>query len=220
MGIKSDKPIIAAQFSSVHSPDELLQTALVGDYLSKIIKEVPLDILILGWDEKPELFEFLTSYKSRLSNQVFLWYPFLSDYPGFNQQHLVENIYSGKSKGWSGYKGTGINETFRQACPNNPDAIKTSMTYLNRILSTYEFDGVFIDKIRFPSMANGLQDVFSCFCPYCVTEAARIGLDLTEVRKILKKEDKTVKIGSTYELPRGEMVGISDFWLSNSSAIC
>ena len=89
MGIKSDKPIIAAQFSSVHSPDELLQTALVGDYLSKITKEVPLDILILGWDEKPELFEFLTSHKSRLSDQVFLWYPFLSDYPG-----LINNILS------------------------------------------------------------------------------------------------------------------------------
>ncbi len=174
-----------------------------GTIYRKSPKEVPLDILILGWDEKPELFKFLSSHKSRLSDQVFLWYPFLSDYPEFNQQHLVENINAGKSKGWSGYKGTGINETFRQACPNNPDAIKTSMTNLRRLLSTYEFDGVFIDKIRFPSMANGLQDVFSCFCPYCVTEAAKTGLDLSEVRKILKKEDKTVKIGSTYELPRG-----------------
>ncbi|MHC1783696.1 MAG: hypothetical protein AB9891_13235 [Anaerolineaceae bacterium] len=198
-----EKPVIAAQLSSVHSPDEMLQPALVGDYLSKITKEVPLDILILGWDEKPELFKFLTSHKDRQSDQVFLWYPFLSDYPEFCQQHLVENINTGKSKGWNGYVGTGINETFRQACPNNPEAVKTSLTHLIRLLSVYEFDGVFIDKIRFPSMANGLQDVFSCFCPYCVEEAAKTGLDLFEVRRVLKKEGKPGKIGNPSTIPPG-----------------
>jgi hypothetical protein len=50
------------------------------------------------------------------------------------------------------------------------------------LLSTYDFDGVFIDKIRFPSMANGLQDVFSCFCEYCMDAAARADLDLNRVR--------------------------------------
>jgi hypothetical protein len=200
---KDGKPILAAQLSSVHSPDELLQPALVGDYLSKITAEVSLDILILGWDEKPELFKFLTSDKTRLSDQVFLWYPFLSDYPEFSQQHLVENINAVKSKGWDGYDGTGINETFRQACPNNPDAVNTSLTHLKRLLSTYEFDGVFVDKIRFPSIANGLQDVFSCFCPYCIAEAEKIGLDLLEVRKVLKKEVKTGKTGSACEIPPG-----------------
>jgi hypothetical protein len=197
------RPIIAAQLSSVHSPDDLLRPELVGAYLAKIIAEVPLDILIVGWDEKATLFKYLTSRETRKSDQVFLWYPFLSDYPEFDRSHLVENINADKSKGWEGYAGTGINETFRQACPNNPDAVGTSLKHLKRLFSAYEFDGVFIDKIRFPSMANGLQDVFSCFCPHCFQEAARVGLDLAEVRRILKKEGRDKYAGEGSPIPKG-----------------
>ena len=39
-------------------------------------------------------------------------------------------------------------------------------------MTAYPFDGVFLDKIRFPSIANGLQDLFSCFCPFCAQKAA------------------------------------------------
>ena len=123
--------IIAAQLSSVHSPVEDLEPDQVARRLAPMIKEVPIDILVLGWEEKAALFTQLTAKVSRMTDEVFLWYPFLSDYPGLKDSHLVMNINAGRSAGWGGYDGTGINETFKQACPNNPEAVSTAMAYVN-----------------------------------------------------------------------------------------
>jgi|GEM_PF-559008 len=178
---------IAAQLSSVHSTEEDLDPRRVAKYVDATLKEIPLDILILGWEERPELYRMLTGPKTRPSEVVFLWYPLLSDYPGFDPSHLVVTSNALRSRGWGGYEGMGVAETFKQACPNNPHSVSTSLAYLEKYMSAYEFDGVFIDKIRFPSMANGLQDVFTCFCPFCAQKAAQSGLDLDQVRAVLER---------------------------------
>ena len=54
------------------------------------------------------------------------------------------------------------------------------------LLGRYAFDGVFLDKFRFPSPANGLDEVLSCFCVHCRRSAATIGLDLGQVARYLQ----------------------------------
>jgi hypothetical protein len=179
------KLMIAAQLSSVHSTDEELAPSRVAARVGAMAHEVPLDILAVGWTERPDLFRMLTAQGTRLSKEVFLWYPILSDYPGFDPSHLVVTRGAGRSTGWKGYEGTGIRESFKQSCPNNPQAAAATLGSLEKLLAEYEFDGVFVDKIRFPSMANGLQETFSCFCPFCREKAARRGLDLDEVKAAL-----------------------------------
>jgi hypothetical protein len=190
MEIINKKSTIAAQLSTVHSTDEALQTIRVRDFIRRILQEIQIDILIVGWEEKSELFENLTLKNENMPRDIFLWYPFLSDFPEFNAQHLMININNIKSKGWDGYSGTEIKESFMQACPNNPFAVSTSLKHLERLLMKYDFDGVFIDKIRFPSMASGLQDVLSCFCPYCMAKANEVGVDINRVKDILKCKGK------------------------------
>jgi len=135
------------------------------------------------------LFELITGKNTRFAEQNFLWYPFLSDYPEMENSHLIINFESERSAGWDGYAGSGIKETFKQACPNNPLAITTALTHMERLLTKYNFDGVMIDKIRFPSFANGIKDVFSCFCPYCRQKAAKYDLDLDEIQRSLRSRD-------------------------------
>ena len=48
----SKEYIIAAQLSSVHSPAEKLEPDAVFRYIEPMINEVPIDILILGWEEQ------------------------------------------------------------------------------------------------------------------------------------------------------------------------
>ena len=194
---------IAAQLSSIHSSEEELSPRRVTRYVAEIAKEVPLDVLIVGWKERPDLFQALTSRESRLSREVFLWYPLLSDYPGFVSSHLVVNSKFGQSKGWAGYEGTGIAETFKQACPNNPQAVSTSLARLEECMTAYPFDGVFLDKIRFPSPANGLEDVFSCFCPFCAEKAAASGLDLDQVRAVLESRSADKQAFGAVRIPAG-----------------
>jgi hypothetical protein len=57
---------------------------------------------------------------------------------------------------------------------------------LTSLLQEYPFEGIFLDKFRFPSPANGLEMVLSCFCPYCCEKAIKHGLDLQNVAASLE----------------------------------
>ncbi len=177
---------LTAQLSTGHSLPENLTKEKVLPMLRKALDVVPLDILIVGWVEMPELYHALIDRDKRQVDQVFLWYPMLSDYPGMNADQFVIDYQGHASRGWGDFLASGeMSETFRFACPNNPDAVGTSLANLERLLSKYDFDGVFLDKIRFPSPANGLPEVFSCFCPHCLAAAEQWGLDLKKVKQSL-----------------------------------
>ena len=182
-----DSFLLAAQLSTGHSPPEALNTSRVKRRLHEALAVAPLDMLILGWIEMSNLFQTLTVKESRLTKQVFLWYPLLSNYPGLESDHLVLNYKGVPSQGWGEFveKG-GMSETFRFACPNNPAAQQTTLQQLERLLTNYDFDGLFLDKFRFPSPANGLDELLSCFCIHCQQAAKESGLDLGEVRATIE----------------------------------
>lgn len=209
MSSQNDKPKIVGQISTVHSSDEALQAIHIDQHLDRMRESIPLDILVLGWNEKRELFNHLTHPETRKSDQVYLWYPFLSDYPEMTPDHLVINLNGEKSRGWGGYAGTGIRESFQQACPNNPSAIATSLKHLERLLTGYNFDGAFIDKIRFPSPANGFAEIFSCFCEHCAGRAAQYSLDLEEVKYALRSA-KTVQKREPMKFSSGEKAWLDE----------
>lgn len=178
--------VIAAQLSTGHSPAESLEINLVMERLRKAALIRKLDCLIVGPKEFANLFQALSAEGSRPTDQVFLWYPLLSDYPGLEPDHLIINYKGVPSRGWGGSDGDDdLAETFRFACPNNPTAQDATLAELERLLLTYNFDGLFLDKFRYPSPANGLDEVLSCFCAYCRKAAADFGFDLDEVQHIL-----------------------------------
>ena len=184
----SDNFLLAAQLSTGHSSPEALNTGRVKHRLGEALTIAPLEMLILGWIEMPELFQELTAKESRLTKEVFLWYPLLSDYPGLAPDHFTLNYKGAPSQGWGDFveKG-GMSETFRFACPNNPAAQQTTLQQLRRLLQRYNFDGVFLDKFRFPSPANGLDELLSCFCIHCQQAASESGLNLEDVRATIKR---------------------------------
>jgi hypothetical protein len=120
---------------------------------------------------------------------VFLWYNLLSDIEGMQESDFVVNWRGERSRGWGGWveKKAELQETFRFACPNNPAAKEKTLRRLRELLERYPFDGVFLDKLRFPSPANGLDEVFSCFCDHCRQAASTLGLDLTVVAQSLQE---------------------------------
>jgi hypothetical protein len=76
---------------------------------------------------------------------------------------------------------------------------------LRELLERYDFTGVFLDKIRYPSPANGLEEAASCFCEYCYAKAGKRGLNLDEV---------AVHLGSgAVPIDGTKTVGASD-WLA------
>ena len=182
------KFVCAAQLNSTHSIVNRLQLDGVMEIVHRAAETAQLDILIAGGEEIPELYEALTQPQERPAPQVFLWYAALADNPALMPDYRAVNYRGEPSLGWGGSAtGEEIGETFTFACPNHPAAREAVMARLELLLTEYPFDGVFLDKFRFPSPANGLHEVLSCFCPYCQSAAANAGLDLGEVQAWLAR---------------------------------
>src|SRR5208282_1044735 len=140
----------------------------------------------VGFREAPEVFrKFCDS--DRPVGDAFLWYGALSDIEGMEDSDLVVNWRGERSRGWRGWaeNGGGVEETFRFVCPNNPSAREKTIRRLRELLARYDFAGVFLDKIRLPSPANGVDEMLSCFCDHCRDAAEHVDLDLDSVVKIL-----------------------------------
>ena len=182
------KFVCAAQLNSTHSIVNRLRLDGVMEIVRRAAETAQLDILIAGGEEIPELYGALTQTRERAAPQVFLWYATLADNPALQPDHRVVNYRGEVSLGWGGSAtGEDVGETFSFACPNNPAVREAVTARLERLLTEYPFDGVFLDKFRFPSPANGLPEILSCFCPYCQSAAASAGLDLGEVQAWLTR---------------------------------
>jgi hypothetical protein len=177
---------IGAQLSTSHSPESELSVERIASAVRDMKAILPLDLAVVGAKEIPEIFRALTG-PQRPAEQVVLWYDLLSDISQMEERELVINCRGQKSHGWGGWAeaGSTITETFRFACPNNPVVRAKTLARMRELLTRYPFDGVFLDKIRFPSPANGVEEVASCFCHYCQAAASVVDLDLDSVRKVI-----------------------------------
>jgi hypothetical protein len=180
--------ICAAQLNSSRAALDRLGLDGVIEAVHQAAEAAGIDILVLGGEEIPELYQALTGRRRRMIPQVFLWYAALADHPGLQPGYRVVNSLGERSLGWGSIDPSEeIGENFRFGCPNHPEMRRVIFDSLERQLKEYPFEGVFLDKIRFPSPANGLEEVFSCFCPFCRAAAKNDGLDLGAVQGLLAR---------------------------------
>jgi hypothetical protein len=177
---------LGAQLSTSHSSRDSLEPVRVLETVRRVLGVIDLDLLIVGFREAPGIFREFCGPR-RPVEETALWYAVLSDTEGLEDSDLVVNWRGERSHGWGGWaeKGGGVEETFRFACPNNPAARQKAVRRLHELLARYAFTNVFLDKIRFPSPANGVDEMLSCFCLHCRDAAKRANLDLDSVVKIL-----------------------------------
>lgn len=113
---------------------------------------------------------------SRLRIETYLYYPVLADIPNYEatQEAKVVN-YEGQRgygdislwKRWLDLISKAQDEKFEFLCPNNEEAVNQFFNIYKNRVDTCGLDGVFFDRLRFPSASMGFEMLFSCFCKAC-----------------------------------------------------
>jgi len=149
--------------------------------LREAFERVPLAMVLMGWDLDPRVVEACAEECARRRCDLYLWQPLLTGHGAFRgDSHWRVVGLSGKPAAGSGGK---LEFTF--ICPNRSEAHESILRNLSESLAGGHYQGVFLDRIRFPSPASDFAGQFGCFCDQCQAAARGVDLDLAAVQGTL-----------------------------------
>jgi hypothetical protein len=171
---------IAVQYMETYDP-ELHTPGAVVQCLQAAFDRLPIGMVLLGWNTPRPLADLCAAVAARHKARLFLWHPLLSgDGVFFPRPEWRPIDLDGESL--SGFQGQ---PEFTFVCPNHPAARQAALEHLSVVLRDSPFQGVFLDRIRYPSPASDPHELLACFCQACRQAASQEGLDLEAVRLFL-----------------------------------
>ena len=141
--------------------------------LEPIVSQIKVSKVIMGMSMNPELYFNVREYLTKNGIEFYLWLPVFAEWDVLKKGHPLID-YHGKDKG--GYQ-LDEREDFTFYCPNHPQNVLNVLQVFEEHYASIGFTGVFLDKIRYSSFANGLNGVLTCFCPFCQIKYKSAGFD-------------------------------------------
>jgi len=159
-------------------------------------------LIILGLNDL-KYYEIAGEICDRLDIESYLYHPVLADIPGYSPTQEVTVVnYDGQRgygdislwKRWLDLMSAAQDEQFEFLCPNNEEAVDQYFDIYKNRLDTCGFDGVFFDRIRFPSASMGFGMLFSCFCKACQEKFSKeFGENLLDYRMVAQSHIEQLK---------------------------
>lgn len=159
---------------------------MIEEKLTHIFKIIPVNKVILGWAVDADLYRKVNGLLHEHGIESYLWLPVFSENGLLRSTTLLVDDQGELVKSYSLKEG----ENFEFYCPNDPRNIESLKEIYEAYYEEIDFDGVFLDKIRYGSFSNGLSGVFSCFCPACMKKYEKAGLDVSHLKEEMKKVRK------------------------------
>ena len=131
--------------------------------LEPILSRIEVSKVIMGMSTNRELYERVRDYLFKNHIEFYLWLPVFAELDEITKGYPLVD-YLGKDKG--DYQ-LAEREDFTFYCANHPQNVFNVLHVFEEYYSSIGFTGVFLDKIRYSSFANGLNGVLTCFCPFC-----------------------------------------------------
>jgi hypothetical protein len=152
--------------------------ANVRQRLRQAFELLPISIVILGWDLPPHLEEAVAKETTRNNAALYRWHPLLASDTGFALPTEWGPINL-RGEHVPGFKGL---PEFTFICPNRADVPEWIAERIEVAAARGIYQGLFFDRMRFPSPAENPERHLACFCKYCQRIASDSGLDLEAVR--------------------------------------
>ena len=153
--------------------------AKVRERLRQAFELLPVSIVILGWDLPHRLEEAVAEETARHKTMLYRWHPLLASDAGFALPIDWQTI-SLRGEHIPGFKGL---PEFTFICPNRTDVQEWIAERIEVAAQRGIYQGLFFDRMRFPSPAENPERHLACFCKSCQRIASDSGLDLEAVRR-------------------------------------
>ena len=165
-----------------------LEAEPVQSRLRDAFQRLPLDAVILGWSVPGALVDACASETAKTGARLYRWQPLLAGcVPEIDPHWRVIGVNGEPVPGHQGLP------EFTFVCPNNAAAVQAVLDQFTLALHSGPYQGVFLDRIRFPSPASDPLARMSCFCEACQQAAAGEGLDLDAVREAIQAMARSFK---------------------------
>ncbi len=177
---------IAVQFLEDAPELREISPQAARDLLHEACMLLPVSKLLLGWNIPKALWDAVVEETARLGVRLYRWQPLLTG------DGLLSPLPEWQTVGVDGRRVPGFRglPEFTFICPNKPEVQEAVCAHLLEV-SVPPFQGVFLDRIRFPSPAPNPSAYLGCFCEDCCRAARAEGLDLAVFRQVLRKWNHT-----------------------------
>lgn len=204
----------------------IVSTDSIIERLEHLLKHIKFDTLIYGWATENIDFTRIRKFTQQHGIELYAWIPVFSEL----EEHItLEPVITLDGEPIRPYIYS-EHEQFTFACPANPKNLQAISRYIDTAWPLEEFDGVFLDRIRYPSAIHGPDAIKSCYCEYCKDKTpTNFKLLLKHKRSVITSavsmfskqfKDKGLKVGlDLFAVPFNKSVGqrfddlvqISDF---------
>jgi hypothetical protein len=172
---------IAAQYLEDSPQLAQLSPQAVRDHLREAAQRLPLARLMLGWHLPQPIMDAVADEARRLEICLYRWHPLLSGDGVFLPRPEWQTLGLDGSL-VEGFRGL---PEFTFVCPNKIPVQEAVMVHLAETLKP-PYQGVFFDRIRFPSPAGSPISHLACFCADCCRAAQEtLGFDLEAFQRSL-----------------------------------
>lgn len=174
--------MLAIQYLEYSPEVSTLISSEVAACLRSAFRRLPIDCVILGWDMPESLIEACAQETERAGAQLYHWHPLLTGSSTFDFRSEWQVV------GLDGARVPGYKQLpeFTFLCPNRQDAADFMLENFAHSLIKNGYDGVFLDRIRYPSPAIDPGRFLACFCADCHKAAADEGFDIADAKRKLQ----------------------------------
>jgi hypothetical protein len=167
---------IAVQYLEQAPPDA--SPAQVRERLRRAFDRLRISIVILGWDLPRRLEDAVAEETSKHNAALFRWHPLLTSDAAFALPIEWQTVNL-RMERVPGFKAL---PEFTFLCPNRTDVQEWIVERIGVAAQRGIYQGLFFDRMRFPSPTEEPDRQLACFCRYCQRIASDSGLDLEAVR--------------------------------------
>jgi len=166
------------QYLEAPDPEGLRTAEEVRRRLEHALSTLEITAIIVGWHAPPTQLSICRELATEAGVALYRWHPVMS------------GDQAGRLNAVVGLDGQPVtahddNPDFRFGCPNDPHNRALVLNELSRVIDSGLFDGIFLDRIRFPSPTRDPLRDMGCFCDNCKSAARAVDLDLDHVRNRL-----------------------------------